>query len=320
MCYSALVRQNLAWLARHYGAEVAWELFQELFHQRLDDPDIQFARSLDVHVLQMADAQARPSQDYIEQYRTQQARVWEHELFKQRKRLVDAQRKLQLKETKAARNDERIATDKIAALTEKLTTLRSAQVRPDDSRIFPKRYYVPVVTNDGDRLLIRPMRYQCRLPGKPANFDERYEGTYNARRDNLNGFWSTLYGRHHGVMVIDSFFENVPRHLYEKRPLAPGEKESNLVLHFNPNSGVPMTVACLWSHWTHPGEPALYSFAAITDTPPPEVLATGHTRCVISLKEENVREWLSPARTSPQRLEEILSDRVTPFYEHQVAA
>src|ERR1700732_1789714 len=112
MCYSALVRQNLAWLARHYGAEVAWELFQELFHQRLDDPDIQVARSLDVHVLQMADAQARPSQDYIEQYRTQQARACEQELFKQRKRLVDAQRKLQLKETKAARNDERIATDK----------------------------------------------------------------------------------------------------------------------------------------------------------------------------------------------------------------
>jgi putative SOS response-associated peptidase YedK len=48
-----------------------------------------------------------------------------------------------------------------------------------------------------------------------------------------------------------------------------------VVLHFNPNSGVPMTIACVWSHWTHESEPELYSFAAITDDPPPEVLATG---------------------------------------------
>jgi putative SOS response-associated peptidase YedK len=69
-------------------------------------------------------------------------------------------------------------------------------------------------------------------------------------------------------MVIDSFYENVPKHLYEKRELAPGERESSTVLHFNPNSGEPMTIACLWSHWTHESEPELYSFAAITDEPP----------------------------------------------------
>jgi putative SOS response-associated peptidase YedK len=320
MCYSALVRQNLAWLARRYGAEVAWELFEELFVRRLDDPDIQFARSLDVHLLQMEEPRARPIQAHIQQYRTNQARLWEQELFKQRTRLVDAQRKLRLKETKAARNDERIATDKLAALTGRLATLCSEQLTPADSRIFPKKYYAPVVTNDGDRLLIRPMRYQCRLPGKPSTYDALYDGTYNARRDNLNGFWSSLYRKQHAILVIDSFYENVPRHLYERRALAPGEKESNLVLHFNPNSGAPMVIACLWSHWTHASEPALDSFAAITDTPPPEVLATGHTRCVVSLKEENVQEWLAPARTTRDRLEEILSDRVTPRYEHRIAA
>src|ERR1700749_2189350 len=131
MCYSALVRQNLAWLARHYGAEVAWELFEELFHQRIEDSDIQFARSLDVAVLQMEAPQARASQAYIEQYRTNQAHAWEQELFKQRKRLADARRKLQVKETKAARNDERIATEKVAVLTGKLTSRRSEQLQQD---------------------------------------------------------------------------------------------------------------------------------------------------------------------------------------------
>ena len=317
MCFSALVRQDLQWLVKRYGAEIAWEMFEELFRQRLDDPEIQFSRALDVYILRMQDERARSSQTYIERYRAQQAHVWEQELFKQRKRLMDAQRKLQTKETKAARNEERIATGKVATLTEKLTGLRSDQVTPIDARIFPKKY-VPVIVGEGDRLLIRPMRYLCRLPGKPSSYDQKFDGTYNARRDNLNGFWSGLYGKNHAIMVIDSFFENVPRHLYEKRELAAGERATNVVLHFNPNSGEPMTIACLWSHWTGDGEPELDSFAAITDEPPPEVLATGHTRCVISLREGNVREWLAPARVGKGRLEEILSDRAAPVYEHRI--
>ena len=32
------------------------------------------------------------------------------------------------------------------------------------------------------------MRYQCRLAGKPAFYDVKFPGTYNARRDNLEGF------------------------------------------------------------------------------------------------------------------------------------
>lgn len=319
MCYSALVRHDLQWLSKRYGAEVAWELFEELFRKRLEDPEIQFARALDVHILRLQDERARASQQLIEQYRIHQARVWEQELFKQRKRLVDARRKLQTKDTKAARNEERIATNKLATLTEKLTTLRSDTLESDDSRIFPKKY-APVITSEAGRRLIRPMRYLCRLPGKPANYDQRFDGTYNARRDNLNGFWASVYGTHHAILVIDGFFENVPRHLYEKRELAPGERETNVVLHFNPNSGEPLTVACLWSHWTGEGEPALDSFAAVTDEPPPEILATGHSRCVISLKDENVREWLSPSQVDKGRLEEILADRAAPYYEHRIAA
>jgi putative SOS response-associated peptidase YedK len=93
-----------------------------------------------------------------------------------------------------------------------------------------------------------------------------------------------------------------------------------MVLHFNPNSGGPMIIGCLLSHGTHESEPELYSFAAITDDPPPEVLATGRTRCVISIREENVGEWLAPEAATKERLEQILSDRVAPYYEHRIAA
>ena len=46
----------------------------------------------------------------------------------------------------------------------------------------------------------------------------------NARRDKLDEFWSRLFGTSHGLMMVSSFYENVPRHLYEKRDLAPGER------------------------------------------------------------------------------------------------
>jgi len=36
---------------------------------------------------------------------------------------------------------------------------------------------------------------------------------------------------------------------------------------------------------------------------------------VISIREENVREWLAPERVTKDRLEQILSERVAPFYE-----
>lgn len=142
----------------------------------------------------------------------------------------------------------------------------------------------------------------------------------NARRDSLGNFWSQVYGSHHGIIVVNSFFENVPIHLYERRELAPGERETNTVLHFQPRPAQPMTVACLWSHWTAEGQPDLHSFAAITDDPPPEIAATGHQRCIISLRDENLTEWLTPTGVNKARLEEILTDRAAPYYEHQIAA
>jgi putative SOS response-associated peptidase YedK len=325
MCYSAKVQQHLQSLARRFGAEVDTPLFEQLLERRLSDESLKVARALERNFDEPRNAIEQRIHDHIETYRKAIATRWETDLFKQKRRLADAQRSLQQKETKKARDDERIATAKIAGYIERLTTLRSSAVGDEDDRIFPG-YFVPIVVRDGDRLLIRPMRYQCRLAGKPATYDQRYPGTYNARRDNLEGFWSDVYGHQHGVMVVDSFYENVPLHLFEKRELSAGEKEKNLVLHFNPQPPAEMLVACLWSHWTHPTEPDLYSFAAITDDPPPEIAATGHNRCIIAIQPENVAEWLAPealSKSRPEakaRLEAILSDRPRPYYEHRIAA
>ena len=319
MCYSARVQQHLRSLARRFGAEVDWPVFEQLFERRLQDVSLKVARSLERNFDAPATDVEQRIHAHIEAYRQTTATKWETDLFRQKKRLADAQRSLQGKETKKARDDQRIATSKIKDYVERLGTLRSTQPFEGDDRIFP-RYFVPIVIREGGRLLIRPMRYQCRLAGKPATYDERYPGTYNARRDNLDGFWSDVYGAQHGVMVVSSFYENVATHVFEKRELAPDEKQKNLVLHFNPQPAAEMLIACLWSHWTHKTDPDLYSFAAVTDEPPPEAAATGHNRCIISIKPENIGEWLNPAGVSQARLEAILSDRQCPFYEHRIAA
>jgi putative SOS response-associated peptidase YedK len=177
-----------------------------------------------------------------------------------------------------------------------------------------------MVSENGKKIL-RPMRYQCRPTGKPAFYDAKYPGTYNARRDNLEGFWKNQFGHTHGIMVVNCFYENVSLHKMQQRELAPGEKEQNVVLQFKPRPRHDILVACLWSHWKgKAGEPDLLSFAAITDEPPPEIAAAGHDRCIIPIKPENVDAWLNPDSKNLAALYAILDDRDRPYYEHAMAA
>jgi len=293
-----MVEQRLKTLGLRFKARIDTPRFEELFRWRLGDESIKIGKALEANF----DAPATPAEQeikrLIEAYRTRKAAHWETELFKQKKRLADAERVLKNKETRKAREDQRIAGNKVAWCVRKLAALRRSTPEPQDSRIFPF-WYAPVVVADGDELVIRPMRYHCRPNGKPASYDKRYDGLYNARRDSLGKFWKDLFGRNHALLVISSFFENVARHDYEKRALGPGEKED---------------------HWQAQGEPDLYSFAAITDDPPPEVAATGHNRCLIPLKQHNLSRWLHPEGLDAAQLDALLDDRERPYYEHELAA
>ena len=163
------------------------------------------------------------------------------------------------------------------------------------------------------------MRYQCRPAGKPAFYDVKFPGTYNARRDNLEGFWKNQFGHSHGIIIVNAFYENVSRHKVEGRELAPGEAEENVVLEFRPRPTQDMLVACLWSKWTGDGDDLL-SFAAITDEPPEEVAAAGHDRCIVPMQSQNIDAWLNPDPKDLSSLYAILDDRERPYYEHRLAA
>ncbi len=189
-----------------------------------------------------------------------------------------------MKETRKAREEVRIAGNKIERALAKLADLKRSELKDRDSRIFPG-VYAPVIISEDGKLVIKPMRYQCRLAGKSANYGQRFPGTYNARRDSLKKFWAPAFGHTHGLMVVETFYENVE-----------GPDGKNQVVQFTPRTGEPMLVACLWSHWKDPAgtEPDLLSFAAITDDPEPEVAAAGHDRTIINIKLEHVDAWLNP--------------------------
>ena len=307
MCYSAQVVDAWETFVRKTGATLSLFDFANLYGFRLAERSVRIPKAMDA-------AFAEPSNDVehaikadIDTFNAAQATEWEQELFMQRKRLADAERTLQMKPTRAAAESRRIAGRKVDWLLGKLADLRRTALQPDDSRIFPA-WYAPLIVIEGRRKVVKPMRYQCRPAGKPAFYDRKYPGTYNARRDKLEGgFWNGLFGVCHGLLPVRRFYENVNR------------DGQNVVLEFSPDDGQPMLVACLWSRWTGP-EGELLSFAAITDEPPPEVAAAGHDRCIIPIRPENVDAWLNPEPGNLAASCAVLDDRRRPHYEHRLAA
>ena len=319
MCYSAQIQADYRKFVRMFGATMSISEFARLFFERAEGSRAKVPKA-------MEDAFADPQSDaereikmYIDRFNADETARLEQDLFKHRTRLAEAERSLQTNVTKKATESRRIAADKIAWTLARLEDLRRTDPQPRDSRIFPGHYAPVMVVENGQRV-VKPMRYQCRIAGKPATHDARFPGTYNARRDSLDAFWKPLFGYSHGVLVVNAFYENVSKAKTEGRMLADGEEDENVVLEFRPRPSHDMLVACLWSHWSAPGEPDLLSFAAITDEPPPEVAAAGHDRCIIALKPENLDAWLKPDSSNLSALHAILEDRDRPYYEHRLAA
>jgi hypothetical protein len=133
----------------------------------------------------------------------------ESELFKQKTRLVTAERKLKEKVTKAAQNEVRIAGNKIDALGERLASLRRTHLVADDARIYPMQFAGVVIKND-DSYLLTPMRYHCRPIGAAAFLDRKFPGLYNA----FGAFITVRTDKHRGfkgLSLLTCFWESSSR-------------------------------------------------------------------------------------------------------------
>jgi putative SOS response-associated peptidase YedK len=309
MCYSAMAWQSYKKFLREMELSIGIKEYIETFWDWDQGSPYKFPKAMLDMFSEASSPGAAEIQPLIARWRSNEATRLEQELFKQTRRRNDAERSLAAKVTKKAESDLRISTSKIDQLKGKLGDLRRTAHEARDERIFPGVMSSVVIAREGKRVLV-PMRYQCRAAGKPALYDVKYPGTYNARRDNLEGFWKGQFGHTHALMIVDRFYENVE--------CADGR---NRVLEFVPRDGAPMYVACLYSHWTDPkGEaPDLWSFAAITDEPEPEVAAAGHDRTIINIKPEHADAWLNP-EGDLARMHAIFDDKRHPYYEHREAA
>ena len=311
MCYSAQAWQDYHDYERAFGASIGIKEYIRIFWDwKTKGSPYKFPKAmLDAFTTPRTDEE-RQIHEWIEAWKAEQAAATEQELFAMKKRLADAERTLQTKVTKKAQNDQRIATDKIGKAKLKLSDLRRTEPLARDRRFFPGNY-ATVMVSEGGKRVVYPMRYQCRPEGKPSFYDTKYPGTYNARRDNLEGFWKGQFGHTHALMMVDTFYENVE-----------GEDGKNQILQFTPRTGEPMYVACLWSRWTDPrgAEPELMSFAAITDDPEPEVATAGHDRTIINIKSEYIDAWLNPDPADLAAMYAIFDDKQHPYYEYRLAA
>ncbi|MCI2243290.1 SOS response-associated peptidase [Xanthomonas sp. PPL568] len=306
MCYSAQVYAEYKQYQRQFGAVMDIDEYVRTFWSPEERPRrVKAPRAMIRELLEIAPVELQAN---LRAADAAEADTLTREIFDQKRRVADAERALQVKETKKAREDVRIGSNKIQQAQRRLDTLKGSR-GADDRRIFPGVYCPVLVVEDGRRV-VKPMRYQCRPAGTPILYDRKFPGTYNARRDNLEGFWRRQFGHTHGLIVADRFYENVERD---------GKNER---LEFVPSTGEPMLIACLWSHWRDPAgnEPDLLSFAAITDEPEPEVAAAGHDRTIINIKPEHVDAWLNPDPANLAALYGIFDDKRHPFYEHKIAA
>lgn len=323
MCFSATLRQNPYKLADLFQARVVVTLYDELFKRRLLGEKIQLSRAMETPFVT---GQRTPEQmaagEKVFEWRGQQIEKVEIEMFAQAKRLADAQRKLETKITKKAQEDVRIATSKIEKFKKELSRLgQKDDPAATDDRIFPFNY-ISILTLDsrGEKIVI-PVRYHMRPADKDESFDKERDGCYNARLDSLNTvpWWRNVLGKHHGVMLVRKFYENVPTAKYTKNFKLVGDQAAreNLVICFQPDDTEYMFIPVLWDIWKKQGSATLYSAALITDEPAPEIALAGHDRTPIFLKETAVEKWLH-GTGSYAEIVELLADRVQPHYSHQI--
>jgi putative SOS response-associated peptidase YedK len=318
MCYSAEAWTLYSSYVDEFGADIDIREFWEVYLKRDEAYRVRkpakftpkIPMGMDLNFLPPKSDLERQIQELISEWNGRKLAESEAELDAQRARLDAAEAKLAKKETKAALNDQRIAGNKIKQMERWIADAKRTKLEPEkDNRIFPD-WYVPVLISENGRKVVRPMRYHCRPAGMDPSIDwtkdGRVSGTYNARRDNLQRFWRNQFGYTHGLMLAETFYENVD-----------DGKGGSKEIQFRPRTGETMFIACLYSHWVDPKgeEPDLWSFAAITDEPEPEVAAAGHDRTIINIKPEHVDAWLNPDPNNLEALFAIFDDKRHPYYE-----
>jgi putative SOS response-associated peptidase YedK len=318
MCYSALAEQDLKKYQMRKGTAVDLPAFKKLFQRRFDGENLYIPKGLEANFLGDS-KETEDIKNLILGFKKNKISEEQQNLFAFKRRFDEAEKKLAEKVTKSAQKEKEVSERQMDRTKQRLQNLESTHLTEGDYRIFPMGW-APLLLMKGGQLEIVPTRYHLRPQGQPESFDRKYDGNYNARRENLEKvvWWKNLFGKNHGIFIFNRFFENVPQHKFEHRDLRKDEPEQNLVLEFTPSDHKPMYIAALYDAWPDNNNPQFYSAAAITMDPPPEVAATGHQRCIVPIPEALVDQWLKPGQPLSHYYG-ILDQRVMPYFEHKIA-
>ncbi|MBS0432717.1 MAG: SOS response-associated peptidase family protein [Proteobacteria bacterium] len=320
MPHSAHIWTDHREFEREFGAVLRFTHYEKFFRERIERGTWRkIPKGLKDAFANPRDEDERKLREIVGEGDAGEVRALELELFRLRTRIDHAERMLQKKTTEQIRaqalGDRHNATGKLEAVQQRLDDLRRSEALEGDSRVHPGQYAPVMIVEDGRRTVI-PMRYHCRLPGWTAIVERRYPDTCHARREDLGKRWSKLFGRRHGIMVVTSFREDVPKRREGRNESVPAEIPETVPLDFAPHPPRALLVPCLWNYSLRstPEERDIFSFAAITAEAPPGVAAAGHDRCLVSIKPEHLDAWLDPEPQDPQALHAILDDRDRPHF------
>ena len=325
MSHFAQIRADHREFEREFGTAITVEQYVKFFRERIERGTWRkIPKGLKDAFAAPRNENERRLRELIAEGDADEARTLEMELFKFRTRLEHADRTLQKNTTERTReqalNDRGEMPAKMAAVERRLADLRRTEADPRDSRVHPGQYVPVMIVQDGRRTVV-PMRYHCRLPGWTAFVERQHQDNYNARREDLGKMWSRLFGRRHGVMVANAFFESLPQSKPDRGDVASGTENQNVLFEFRPDPPHDILVPCLWnfSPRSTPEERDIFSFATITDASPPEISAAGIERWIIPIKPENLDAWLNPDAGDTNALHAILDDRAPMHYSQRAA-
>lgn len=223
-----------------------------------------------------------------------------------------------------------------------------------EDRIFPG-HYAPVIYEKAGERVVSPMRYGAYPPPTIAN--PKAYTTFNARRDNLtSAFWSRAFRQHHGIVILDAFYEWVSvadllqagvvtldgvkdefaKQAEERKAkiLAAGKKYKptpteledprmrQIIIEFKPDDGHELVAPTIFSYSeVSDGEETRLDagFAIVTDDPQPEISEAGHDRCPVILDPQALDAWLHPDARKPEEMIELLGQRKRVTFRHKLA-
>jgi putative SOS response-associated peptidase YedK len=308
MCYSAMIEASVRDLSFRYQARVDVAAFIELFGEQEQTGKLKLLKGFESFVDGEAPETARSFRNRMARWKARQRESLLEELSSQEVRLTRAQERQVRGESKTVLNEIRIAGNKINQIRARIEELE----RPlplSGERIFPG-VFAPLIVWQNEERWIRPFRYRLRPAGEPESFDKKFDGTYNIRRDRLKEvrWWRDLYGSHHGVLVMRSFFEHVS-----------SPDGSSRILEFREEREFDLLVPCLFDR-NDEGSKPLDSFGLITDDPNPEVLAAGHDRTPLFIRPESLSQWLdTESAGSVREFDRILGDPLPTRFIHRLS-